>query len=156
MDFTINFLLYYALTFSYALLLSLWIDDDYCLIFECKCFILSTKDNLGKFDPKFDVGIFLGYSNTSKTYWVYIKRILIVEKFILVIFDKSNSSSTEKVIFDDNVDEELQEDYQMIAKRMHHLKIKRSNMKKQMRSKMKVFLKHSLKSGGMFLLTLRT
>ena len=79
-----------------------------------------------------------------------------MEKFILVIFDESNSSSTEKVVFDDNVDEELQEDYQMIAKRMHHLKIKRSNMKKQMRSKMKVLLKYSLRSGGMFLLTLRT
>ena len=35
-----------------------------------------------------------------------------------------------KLFFYDNVDEELQEDYQMIAKRMHHLKIKRSNMKK--------------------------
>ena len=151
-----SFLLYYALTFSYALLLSLWIDDDYYLIFGCKCFILSTKDNLGKFDPKFDVGISLGYSNTSKIYGVYIKRTLIVEEFIHVIFDESNSSSMEKVVVDDNVDEKLQEDYQMIAKRMHHLKIKRSNMKKQMRSKMKVFLKHSLKSGGMFLLTLRT
>ena len=85
----------------------MWIDDDYCLIFGCKCYILNAKDNLGKFDPKFDVGIFLGYSNTSKTYWVYNKRILIMEKFILVIFDKSNSSSTEKVVFDDNVDEEL-------------------------------------------------
>ena len=134
----------------------MWIDDDYCLIFGCKCYILNAKDNLGKFDPKFDVGIFLGYSNTSKTYWVYNKRILIVEKFILVIFDESNSSSTEKVVFDDNVDEELQENYQMIAKRRHHLKIKRSNMKKQMWSKMKVFLKHSPRSGGMFLLTLRT
>ena len=79
-----------------------------------------------------------------------------MEKFILVIFDESNSSSMEKVVFDDNVDEELQEDYQMIAKRMHHLKIKRSNMKKQMRSKMKVLLKYSPKSGGMFLFTLRT
>ena len=46
---------------------------------------------------------------------MYNKRILIVEKFILVIFDKSNSSSTEKVVFDDNVDEELQEEYKMRA-----------------------------------------
>ena len=53
---------------------------------------------------------------------MYNKRILIVEKFIFVIFDESNSSSMEKVVFDDNVDEELQEDYQMITKRMHHLK----------------------------------
>ena len=103
---------------------------NYCKVFGCKCYILNTKDNLGKFDPKFDVGISLGYSNTSKTYGVYIKRTLIVEEFIHVIFDESNSSSMEKVVVDDNVDEKLQEDYQMIAKRMHYLKIKRSNMKK--------------------------
>ena len=60
---------------------------SYCKAFGCKCFILSTKDNLDKFDPKFDVGISLGYSNTSKTYGVYIKRTLIVEEFIHVIFD---------------------------------------------------------------------
>ena len=142
-------------TISYALLLSLWIDDDYCLIFGCKCYILKIKDNLGKFDSKFDVGIFLGYSNTSKTYGVYIKRTLIVEEFIHVIFDESNSSSMEKVVVDDNVDEKLQEDYQRIAKRTHHLKIKRSNTKKQMQSKMKVLHKHSLRSGGMYPLTLR-
>ena len=55
--------------------------------FGCKCFILSTKDNLDKFDPKFDVGIFLGYSNTSESYGVYNKITLIVEEFIHVIFD---------------------------------------------------------------------
>ena len=68
---------------------------------------------------------------------------------------ESNSSSMEKVVVDDNVDEKLQEDYQRIAKRTHHLKIKRRNTKKQMRSKMKVLLKHSPKSGGMFPITLR-
>ena len=31
-----------------------------------KCFILNTKDNLGKFDAKSDVGIFLGYSTSNK------------------------------------------------------------------------------------------
>ena len=103
---------------------------NYCKVFGCKCYILNTKDNLSKFDPKFDVSIFFGYSITSKTYRVYNKRTLIVEEFIHVIFDESNSSSMEKVVVDDNVDEKLQEDYQRIAKRTHHLKIKRSNMKK--------------------------
>jgi len=83
---------------------------SYCKAFGCKCYILNTKDNLGKFDPKFDVGIFLGYLNTSKTYWVYNKRTLIVKKFILVIFDESNSSAMEKVVVDDDVDEKLEED----------------------------------------------
>ena len=37
--------------------------------FGCKCFVLNNgKDNLGKFDPKSNKGIFLGYSLNSKAY----------------------------------------------------------------------------------------
>ena len=36
--FYLDSLLNYAPTFSYALLLSLWIDDDYCLLFGCFIF----------------------------------------------------------------------------------------------------------------------
>lgn len=43
-------------------------------VFRCKCFILNNgKDNLGKFDAKVDEGIFLGCSQSSKTYRVYNK-----------------------------------------------------------------------------------
>ena len=35
--------------------------------FGCKCFILNTKDSLGKFDLKSDNGIFLGYFENSRT-----------------------------------------------------------------------------------------
>ena len=73
-------------------------------------FILNTKDNLGKFDPKSDVGIFLGYSNSSKAYRVYNKRTLVVEESMHVTFDESNHSSAEKVIVDNDTDEELQEE----------------------------------------------
>ena len=55
--------------------------------FGCKCFILNTKDNLDKFNPKFDVGIFLKYSNSSKSHRVYNKRTLVVEESIHVTFD---------------------------------------------------------------------
>ncbi|RDX61547.1 hypothetical protein CR513_60213, partial [Mucuna pruriens] len=47
--------------------------------FGCKYFILNTKDNLGKFDPKSDKGTFLGYSNASKAYGVYNSITLIVD-----------------------------------------------------------------------------
>ncbi|RDX94250.1 putative mitochondrial protein, partial [Mucuna pruriens] len=43
--------------------------------FECDCFILNNKDNLGKFDPKSDTGIFNGYSTSSKAYRVYNSRV---------------------------------------------------------------------------------
>ncbi|KAH9649201.1 Integrase catalytic domain-containing protein [Citrus sinensis] len=92
----------------------LWKDRKhnigYFKVFRCKCFILNTKDNLGKFDPKSDVGIFLGYSNSSKAYRVYNRRTLVVEESMHVTFDESNPSSTEKGVANDDADGELQEE----------------------------------------------
>ena len=81
----------------------------YFEVFGYKCFILQKKDNLEKFDSKFDIGIFLGYSNSSKAYRVYNKRTLFVKKSMHVTFDESNPSSAEKVVVDD-ANEELHED----------------------------------------------
>ena len=71
---------------------------------------MNTKDNLGKFDPKSNVGIFLGYSNSSKAYRVYNKRTLVVEESMHVTFDESNPSSTGKIVIDNDVDEDLQKE----------------------------------------------
>ena len=73
-------------------------------------FFFNTKDNLGKFDPRSYVGVFLGYSNSSKAYRVYNKRTLIVEESMHVTFDESNPSSMEKFVVDNDVDEELQKE----------------------------------------------
>ncbi|KAI3668197.1 hypothetical protein L6452_43274 [Arctium lappa] len=51
-------------------------------IFGCQCFILNNRDQLGKFDPKADDGIFLGYSSISKAYRVFNKRRQTVEETI--------------------------------------------------------------------------
>ena len=48
----------------------------YFKFFRCKCFILNTKDSLAKFD----VDIFLSYSNTSKAYRAYNKRTLVMKE----------------------------------------------------------------------------
>ena len=50
---------------------------------------------------------FLVYSNTSKAYKVYNKRILVVKESMHVTFDEFNPSSMKKVVNDD-ADEELQ------------------------------------------------
>ncbi|KAH9697228.1 hypothetical protein KPL71_023524 [Citrus sinensis] len=68
------------------------------------------NENLGKFDPKSDVGIFLGYSTSSKAYRVYNKRTLVVEESMHVTFDESNPSSAEKGVANDDADGELQEE----------------------------------------------
>ena len=92
----------------------LWKDRKpnigYFKVFECKCFILNTIDNPGKFDPKSYVSIFLGYSNLSKAYKVYNKRTLIVEESMHVTFDESNTSSSKKAVIDNDADEELQKE----------------------------------------------
>ena len=56
---------------------------SYFHTFGCKCFILNNgKDDLGKFDPKSDKAIFLGYSSSSKVYRVYNVRTSVVEESI--------------------------------------------------------------------------
>ena len=62
---------------------------SYFRTFGCKCFILNTKDNLGKFDTKSDQGIFLGYSNTSKAFKVYNIRTNTLKESIHVKFNES-------------------------------------------------------------------
>ena len=43
----------------------------YFRTFGSECYILRDGKNLGKFDAQSDVGIFLGYSTSSKAYRVY-------------------------------------------------------------------------------------
>ena len=59
---------------------------SYFKVFGCKCFILDTKNNRGKFDAKSDVGIFLGYSSSSKAFKVFNKRTMVVKESIHAIF----------------------------------------------------------------------
>jgi len=49
------------------------------------------KDALGKFDPRSDEAIFLGYSSHSKAYKVFNKKTLCVEESVHVLFDETNS-----------------------------------------------------------------
>ena len=77
---------------------------NYFKVFECKCIILNTKENLGKFDAKSNVEIFLGYSTSSKTFNVFNKRTMVVEESIHVIFYESNNSLQERESVDDDLD----------------------------------------------------
>ena len=59
-------------------------------IFGCKCFVHNNdKDSLGKFDPRSDEGIFLGYSSRSKAYKMFNKVTNKIEESIHVAFDGS-------------------------------------------------------------------
>jgi len=61
---------------------------SYFRVFGCKCFILDTKENVGKFQAKSDQGIFLRYSNVSKAYKVYNIRTYSLEESINIKFNE--------------------------------------------------------------------
>ena len=44
-------------------------------VFGSKCFIKNNDEKLGKFEPRADEGIFLGYSSRSRAYKCYNKRL---------------------------------------------------------------------------------
>ena len=64
----------------------------YFRIFRSTCFLLKDRENVGKFDSWSDEGIFLGFSSTSKTYWVYNKRIMKVMETMNIVIDESSES----------------------------------------------------------------
>ena len=70
----------------------------YFRIFESTYFILKDRENVGKFDSQSDEEIFLGYSSTSKTYWVYNKRTMKVMETVDVVIDESSESVSDKFV----------------------------------------------------------
>jgi hypothetical protein len=59
----------------------------YFRIFGSKFYILRDRENLGKFNPKSDEGIFLGYSTNSRAYRVYNTKTETVMESINVVID---------------------------------------------------------------------
>lgn len=71
---------------------------SYIYPFGCQCFILNTKDNLGKFDSQCDNGTLFAYSETSKAYKVYNSRTSVVKEAIHVRFnDTKPDTKTSKL-----------------------------------------------------------
>ncbi|GJY51611.1 retrovirus-related pol polyprotein from transposon TNT 1-94 [Tanacetum coccineum] len=75
-------------------------------MFGSKCFILNTKDYLTKFDPKSYEGVFLGYSQNSKTYIILNKHTRKVEESLNVTFDETPPPFKTSPLVDDDLDEE--------------------------------------------------
>ena len=58
-------------------------------IFGSKCFIKNTDEKIGKFEPRVDERIFLGYSSGSKGYKCYNKRLRKFVECIDVVIDEA-------------------------------------------------------------------
>ena len=71
----------------------------YFRIFGSECYILQDHENLEKFDPKIEKGIFLGYSTSSRAYKVYnLKTKAKMEPANVVINDEKSTEDHSKVI----------------------------------------------------------
>jgi hypothetical protein len=69
---------------------------EYFRTFGSRCYILRDRQNLGKFNPKSDEGIFLGYSTNSRAYRVFNKRTeTVMESINVVIDDEQVEASSE-------------------------------------------------------------
>ena len=66
-------------------------------IFGSKCFIKNNDEKIGKFEPRADEGIFLGYSSRSKAYKCYNKRLWKIVEYIDVVIDKSLSTPKKEI-----------------------------------------------------------
>ncbi|KAJ9536434.1 hypothetical protein OSB04_un000392 [Centaurea solstitialis] len=64
-------------------------------VFGCKCFVLNESENRGKFGPKSDELIFVGYSESSIAYRVLNKQKRVVSESINVRFDPITELSSD-------------------------------------------------------------
>nr|GEW48108.1 putative ribonuclease H-like domain-containing protein [Tanacetum cinerariifolium] len=49
-------------------------DLSFLYVFGALCYTTNDSENLGKLQPKADIGIFIGYAPTKKAFWIYNKR----------------------------------------------------------------------------------
>ncbi|KAJ9556774.1 hypothetical protein OSB04_011388 [Centaurea solstitialis] len=66
---------------------------DYFRVFGCKCYVLNDRDDLGKFEPKSDESIVIGYSHNSKAYRVFNKRTRTILESSNVDFSETETYS---------------------------------------------------------------
>jgi len=64
----------------------------YLKVFGSKCYIIRTDEKLGKFEPRADEGILLGYSSRSKGYKCYNKRLGKIIESIDVVVDEAGKN----------------------------------------------------------------
>ncbi|GKC42932.1 retrovirus-related pol polyprotein from transposon TNT 1-94, partial [Tanacetum coccineum] len=61
---------------------------QYFHVFGSLCYPTNNRNNLGKMKPKADIGIFIGYSESSRGYGVYNRRTKNIIETIHVKFDE--------------------------------------------------------------------
>nr|GEU54530.1 hypothetical protein [Tanacetum cinerariifolium] len=63
-------------------------DLSFLYVFGVLCYPTNDSKNLGKLQPKADIGIFIGYAPIKKAFWIYNRRTRRIIKTIRVDFDE--------------------------------------------------------------------
>ncbi|GKG17407.1 retrovirus-related pol polyprotein from transposon TNT 1-94 [Tanacetum coccineum] len=68
---------------------------SYLRVFGALCYLTNDSENLGKLQPKADIGIFIGYAPTKKAFWIYNRRTKRIIETIHVDFDELTAMASE-------------------------------------------------------------
>ncbi|GKC40034.1 retrovirus-related pol polyprotein from transposon TNT 1-94 [Tanacetum coccineum] len=79
----------------YELLHDKPLDLSYLHVFGALCYPTNDSENLGKLQPKADIGIFIGYAPTKKAFQIYNRRTRRIIKTIHVDFDELTAMASE-------------------------------------------------------------
>ncbi|GJY37646.1 integrase, catalytic region, zinc finger, CCHC-type containing protein [Tanacetum coccineum] len=70
-------------------------DLSFFHVFGALCYPTNDSENLGKLQPKADIGIFIGYAPTKKAFRIYNRRTRRIIKTIHVDFDELTAMASE-------------------------------------------------------------
>ncbi|GJT89489.1 integrase, catalytic region, zinc finger, CCHC-type containing protein [Tanacetum coccineum] len=70
-------------------------DLSFFHVFGALCYPINDSDNLGKLQPKADIGIFIGYAPTKKAFRIYNRRTRRIIETIHVDFDELTAMASE-------------------------------------------------------------
>ncbi|GJR20327.1 retrovirus-related pol polyprotein from transposon TNT 1-94 [Tanacetum coccineum] len=68
---------------------------EYFHMFGSLCYLTNNRDDLGKMKPKADIGVFIGYSETSRGFRIYNRRTKKIMETIHVKFDELTAMASE-------------------------------------------------------------
>ncbi|GJT81117.1 retrovirus-related pol polyprotein from transposon TNT 1-94 [Tanacetum coccineum] len=73
-------------------------DLSFFHVFGALCYPTNDSENLGKLQPKADIGIFIGYAPTKKAFRIYNRHTRRIIETILVEFDELTAMASEHSI----------------------------------------------------------
>ncbi|GKA48314.1 retrovirus-related pol polyprotein from transposon TNT 1-94 [Tanacetum coccineum] len=72
-------------------------DLSFFYIFGALCYLTNDNENLGKLQPKADIGIFIGYAPTKKAFRIYNRRTRRIIETIHVDFDELTAMDSKHI-----------------------------------------------------------